>query len=106
VILTLRAGNFDAASLTVGSLFFSVRALLNRKERIVPRSILEAIRLGQWDFEPPERDFGEFDATDAMPGTREKLHAMAERIRLGMPLWHVADRDDVEDPPPLRNRPR
>jgi hypothetical protein len=49
-------------------------------------------------------DCGEFDASDAMPGTREKLQAMAERLRRGMPLWHVADRRDVDAPAVTKRR--
>jgi hypothetical protein len=74
----------------------------------VPRSVLDAIRMGIWDFEPPEVECGKFDATNAMPGTREKLCAMAERVRKGLPLWHTYDRNDVEAPAPpmLRRKPR
>jgi hypothetical protein len=71
----------------------------------VPRSVLEAIKLGFWDFEPPEVECSQFDASDAMPGTKEKLETLAERVRNGLPLWHVDDRDDVEAPPPI-DRPR
>ena len=39
---------------------------------------------------------GEFAATDAEPGSREKLDILADRIRQGMPLWHPEDRH-VED---------
>jgi hypothetical protein len=75
----------------------------------VPRSVLDAIRMGIWDFEPPEVAYSKFDACDAMPGTTEKLSLMAERIRRGLPLWHVNDRDDVESPSPIslgRRKPR
>ena len=75
----------------------------------MPRAVLEAIRMGIWDFEPPEVAYSKFDAADAMPGTREKLCLLAERAARGLPLWHVNDRDDVESPPPmrlLRRRPR
>jgi hypothetical protein len=74
----------------------------------VPKSVLEAIKLGMWDFEPPDVDFNKFDAADAMPGTDEKLLVMAERVRRGLPLWHVNDRDDVESPPcvTVRRKPR
>ncbi|MGA2068285.1 MAG: hypothetical protein ABSG86_25155 [Thermoguttaceae bacterium] len=74
----------------------------------MPKSILDAIKLGFWDFEPSELDFSQFDASDAMPGTDEKIRMMAERIRRGMPLWHAADRLDMESPAParLRCRPR
>lgn len=72
----------------------------------MPKSILEAVKMGFWDFEPPQLDYSEFEASDAMPGTREKLNAMAERLRLGMPLWHTSDRNDMESPPPMRRLPR
>jgi hypothetical protein len=75
----------------------------------VPRSVLEAIRMGIWDFEPPEVAYSRFEAANAMPGTREKLCTLAERVQKGLPLWHVNDRDDVESPPPVslrRRKPR
>ena len=75
----------------------------------MPRSVLEAIKMGIWDFEPSEVEFTKFDAADAMPGTREKLSLLAERARRGLPLWHVKDRNDVEAPPPpvvMRRKPR
>ena len=62
----------------------------------MPRSVLEAVKMGFWDFEPPDVKFEQFDATDAMPGTKEKLAVMADRLREGLPLWHPWDRDDVE----------
>lgn len=71
----------------------------------MPKSVLEAIKLGLWDFEPPEVEFSEFDASDAMPGTKEKLKTLAQRAQNGLPLWHVNDRDDVESASPLR-KPR
>jgi hypothetical protein len=49
----------------------------------------------------------EFDASDAMPGTDEKLRILADRICRGMPLWHASDRADMEAPPLVRrSRPR
>jgi len=71
----------------------------------VPKSVLEAIKMGFWDFEPEEVDFSEFDPSDAMPGTKEKLRMLAERAESGLPLWHSDDRDDMEVPSSLR-RPR
>lgn len=65
----------------------------------MPRSVLEAIKMGIWDFEPPEVAFDKFEASDAMPGTSEKLIQLAERVRRGLPLWHMYDRDDMETPP-------
>ena len=62
----------------------------------MPRSVLEAIKMGLWDFEPPEVESNQFDATDAMPGTKAKLSVLAERVESGLPLWHPSDRDDME----------
>lgn len=75
----------------------------------MPKSVLEAIRMGIWDFEPPEVACTKFDAANGMPGTREKLCLMAERVQRGLPLWHVNDRNDAESPPPVslrRRKPR
>jgi hypothetical protein len=72
----------------------------------VPKSVLEAIKMGFWDFEPRQMGYEEFEASNAMPGTQEKLDMLAERLRSGLPLWHVCDRDDMESPPPRRVRPR
>ena len=63
----------------------------------VRKSVLEAIRDGVWDFEPAQAGENEFDATRAMPGTREKVDVMAQRIREGLPLWHSRDRSDFEE---------
>ena len=60
------------------------------------KSVLEAIREGNWDFEPVEVDRASFAATQAIPGTREKLQVLAERVRSGLPLWHERDRADYE----------
>jgi hypothetical protein len=44
------------------------------------------------DFAPRfDRDFG---STQAPAGSREKLEVMAERVRMGQPLWHESDRAD------------
>jgi hypothetical protein len=61
---------------------------------------LEAIKVGVWDFEPPEGVEQDFSATSALPGTDEKLAVLAERVRMGLPLWHPSDRlqyDDEDD---------
>jgi hypothetical protein len=63
----------------------------------MPTTVLDAIKMGQWDFEPEEVESEEFEACPAMPGTREKLSALADRVRRGLPLWHPADRCDCED---------
>lgn len=60
-------------------------------------SVLEAIKLGIWDYEPENSAKSEFDSTGALPGTREKLEVLADRIRQGLPLWHDADRRCFKD---------
>jgi len=70
----------------------------------VPRSILDAVKMGLWDFEPPEVDSEEFSASNAMPGTKEKLADMAQRVQLGLPIWNKNDRNDIETPPPGKPR--
>ena len=61
------------------------------------RSVLEAIKQGEWNFEPPSETAGDIRATGAMPGTVEKLDVLAERLRLGLPLWHPRDRMSYDD---------
>jgi hypothetical protein len=58
---------------------------------------LEAIKMGQWDFEPKDVVSEEFEACPSMPGTKAKLTALAERVRRGLPLWHPDDLQDCED---------
>ncbi|HTU23989.1 MAG TPA: hypothetical protein VMF30_01240 [Pirellulales bacterium] len=71
----------------------------------MPTSVLEAIKLGLWDFEPQEEAAHEqFRATHAMPGTSDKLDVLAERVRLGQPLWHPADRQDYDEMPDVYSR--
>ena len=64
----------------------------------VSKSVLDAIREGDWFFEPEELDSHCFQATRAIPGTRQKLDVLAARARAGLPLWHENDRADYEDP--------
>lgn len=61
----------------------------------MPRSVLEAIKQGQWNFEPEANT--QDKATHAMPGTTEKLDVLAERLRLGLPLWNTSDRRTYDD---------
>jgi hypothetical protein len=70
----------------------------------VPKSVLEAIRQGLWDFEPSEIEPPRYDACDAMPGTDEKVQVMAARIESGLPLWHAFDRRDLDVPPSKKPR--
>jgi hypothetical protein len=58
----------------------------------MPHSVLEAVKMGIWDFELEEKPKTDFQATDAIPGSSEKLDILAQRIQLGLPLWHPNDR--------------
>lgn len=63
----------------------------------MPRSVLDAIRQGDWNFEPPVAQPVTLQATTALPGSAEKLDVLAERLRLGLPLWHERDRRAFDD---------
>ena len=63
------------------------------------RSVLEAIKQGDWHFEPVAVPDEEFDSTGAMPGSAEKLSILADRVRDGLPLWHARDRRDYDEEP-------
>jgi hypothetical protein len=63
---------------------------------VVSKSVLDAIREGDWYFEPEDVDCSRFRATHAIPGTQEKLDVLAARARAGLPLWHDGDRADYE----------
>ena len=66
----------------------------------MPESVLDAIRQGQWDFEPSDVNENDYDSTGALPGSAEKIRELAERAQEGLPLWHPRDRrsyDDTED---------
>ena len=58
----------------------------------MPHSVLEAIKMGIWDFEPEECDAEDYAPTEAMPGTPEKLKVLSQRVERGLPLWHPQDR--------------
>ena len=59
-------------------------------------SILEAIRNGNWNYEPPTVDKKDYDAASALPGTEEKVGFMAARALEGLPLWHPDDRSTLD----------
>ena len=58
----------------------------------MPNSVLDAIRSGQWDYEPNHDGQEKYTSTSALPGTQEKLAVLAERVQNGLPLWHPSDR--------------
>ncbi|MGD9722363.1 MAG: hypothetical protein AB7O59_12735 [Pirellulales bacterium] len=70
----------------------------------MPSTVIEAIRMGLWDFEPKDLESEEFEACSAMPGTPDKLRILAERVRQGLPLWHPADRSDCDEEAELAER--
>ena len=74
----------------------SMTMILGRKT--VPNSVIEAIQQGIWDYEPEETNEDQFNSTDALPGTDEKLQILAERLSHGKPLWHPEDRLTYADP--------
>ena len=61
------------------------------------RSVLEAIKQGDWTFEPSNQQVVNVRATAALPGTAEKLDVLAERAKKGLPLWHPRDRLSYEE---------
>jgi hypothetical protein len=74
--------------------------ILNDEGLAVAESILEAIRDGQWDYEPDPVPSDCFSSTSALPGTGEKLEVLQKRVSTGLPLWHPRDRvtwDDSDD---------
>lgn len=63
----------------------------------MPESVLDAIKMGIWDYEPDKQEKDEYEPTKALPGTDEKLSILAERVELGLPLWHPRDRRTYDD---------
>jgi hypothetical protein len=58
------------------------------------KNVFEAIlKYGHDEDFAPKTDSG-FKATQAPAGSREKLDVLADRIRMGYPLWHEEDRSD------------
>jgi hypothetical protein len=65
--------------------------------KTVPQSVLDAIKLGMWDYEPEEYDSTGYASTQALPGTDEKLAVLSERVSRGLPLWHPKDRHSYDE---------
>lgn len=63
----------------------------------VIESVLDAIRNGQWDYEPTEIPQEQYDPTPALPGSDEKITVLAYRAQRGLPLWHNSDRRTFDD---------
>ncbi len=62
----------------------------------MPRSVLEAIKQGIWNFEPEAVGQEHFEPTDAPPGSPEKISVLAQRLQQGLPLWHPLDRQGYD----------
>ena len=61
---------------------------------------MNAIRNGQWNFEPEDVGENQYESTGALPGSAEKVKELAVRAEGGLPLWHPSDRrsfDDTDD---------
>ena len=56
----------------------------------MPNSVLEAIKLGQWDFEPRKVASSNFSATRALPGSEEKLTVdeLCEELRISRSTFY------------------
>lgn len=61
------------------------------------KSVLDAIKQGEWSYEPESVEEDKFKSTLAMPGTDEKLSVLAARVEAGLPLWHGSDRTEYDD---------
>lgn len=61
------------------------------------QSVLKAIQEGEWDFEPEPLQEKMYASTAAMPGSDEKVKALAKRAAEGLPLWHSKDRRTFDD---------
>lgn len=64
------------------------------------KSVTGAMHDGDYPFEAGDRLRDQFRATDAEPGSREKLAILAHRIQSGLPLWHPDDRHAEDGPFP------
>jgi hypothetical protein len=57
-------------------------------------TLWEAIKLCLWDFRPHTIDAGELEASDIMPGERDKLDVLVEHIRRDA-AWSKDSRRDA-----------
>lgn len=58
------------------------------------KNVFEAIlKYGHDEDFVPETS-SDFTATDAPAGSDDKIEALRRRVELGLPLWHVEDRED------------
>ena len=57
----------------------------------MPYSILDAVKSGQWDYEPPSVDDRNFQSTRACPARTKNWRILAARLENGLPLWNSKD---------------
>ena len=60
------------------------------------RNVFEAISSAgnEQSFMPVETD--EFEPTDLAAGSWEKIELLRQRVEMGLPMWHKADRSDYD----------
>jgi hypothetical protein len=61
------------------------------------RNVFDAIRRDGHDEYFTPRHLRSFKPTSAAPGSRAKLDQLRDRVTLGLPLWHDADRRDYHE---------
>lgn len=61
------------------------------------RNIFEEMQFLGHDRDFVPRDISELRSTDAVVGSRRKLEVMAERVQLGLPMFHPDDSSDYGD---------
>lgn len=63
----------------------------------VAQSVLDAIKMGIWDYEPDEQKQSTYTPTRALPGSDRKLAVLSARVESGLPLWHPEDRISYDE---------
>ena len=75
----------------------SIHVFEGNRSHGVPISVLDAVKMGFWDYEPPQVEDRSYSSTRALPGSTEKLAILAERMKSGLPLWHPRDSRNFAD---------
>jgi hypothetical protein len=58
---------------------------------------LEAIKQGDWTFEPARDETANREGTNALPGTPEKIKIMMLRVEQGKEVFNSRDRRTYDD---------
>jgi hypothetical protein len=77
--------------------FFAMKNYILLRSLIVAESILDAIRDGDWNYEPSPTPEDRYESTSALPGSKDKVSEMAARVLDGKPLWHSEDRISYDE---------